>query len=37
VKCSILYKGDRLRLTVCACYPWELMLNFSFDASFDNM
>lgn len=28
---------DGLRLTVCACYSWEMSLNVSLDASFDNV
>jgi hypothetical protein len=35
VKCSILYKGDGLRLYLC--YSWELALNVCLDASFGNM
>jgi hypothetical protein len=26
VKCSILYQGENLGLTVCACYSWEMAL-----------
>jgi hypothetical protein len=37
VKCSVLYKADGLRLTICACYSWQMTLNVSFDASFGNM
>jgi hypothetical protein len=37
VKCSTLYNGDGLRLTVCVCYSWEMALNIGRDVSFDNM
>jgi hypothetical protein len=37
VKCSILNKGDDLRLSICACYSWEMALNVGLDVSFDNM
>jgi hypothetical protein len=36
VKYSILYKGDYLGFTICACYSWEMALNVRLDASFDN-
>jgi hypothetical protein len=37
LKCSILYKGNGLQLTVCACYLWEMTLNVGLDALFDNI
>jgi hypothetical protein len=37
VKRSMLYKGNCLRFTVCACYSWEMALNVGLDASFDKM
>jgi hypothetical protein len=33
----ILYKGDGLGLSVCACYSWEKALNFGLVASFYNL
>jgi hypothetical protein len=36
VKCSILNKGDGVRLTICSCYLWEIVLNIGLDVSFDN-
>jgi hypothetical protein len=37
VKYSRLYKGDNLRLTIYACYSWEMALNITLIVSFDNM
>jgi hypothetical protein len=37
VKCSVLYKGDCLRLIICACYLLEVTLNVGLDVLFDNM
>jgi hypothetical protein len=28
MKCRIQYVGDSLRITVCACYSWEITLIF---------
>jgi hypothetical protein len=36
-KVSIMSKGDCLRLTLCACYSWEMAIQVGLDASFDNM
>jgi hypothetical protein len=33
----VIFKGDCLRLTVFACYSWEMALYYGLDASFDNM
>jgi hypothetical protein len=37
VRCTVLHKGDGLRLTICACYLWEMTLNLCLRVSFDNM
>jgi hypothetical protein len=37
VKCSILYKGDGLVLTVYACYLWEVALNGNLITAFNNV
>jgi hypothetical protein len=37
VKCSILSKGDSLKLTLCVCYSWEVALKVDLEASFDNI
>jgi hypothetical protein len=31
------YKGKIPRLNICACYSWEMALNFTLDVSFDKM
>jgi hypothetical protein len=36
VICSVLYKGDGLRLTTCACYSWEMDLNVGPNVSLHN-
>jgi hypothetical protein len=36
VKCSVLYNGDGLQLTVCGCCSWRMALNVGLDASFDS-
>jgi hypothetical protein len=33
----LLYKGNRLRLTACLCYSWEMALNVGHNISFDSM
>jgi hypothetical protein len=35
--CSIMYKWDTLRLTICAYYSWKIALNVELDASLDKM
>jgi hypothetical protein len=37
VKCSINYKEDGLRMTICEWYWWVVALNVGLDASFDNI
>lgn len=37
MKCSVLYKGDSLQLAIYTCQAWEMELNVSPDASFENM
>jgi hypothetical protein len=32
-----IYKGDGLGLIICACYSWEIELDFGLDLSFGNM
>jgi hypothetical protein len=34
--CRMLYNGDCLGLTICACYFVEKALHFVLDATFDN-
>jgi hypothetical protein len=34
---GMLYKGDGLRMSICACYSLEMALNIDLDVSFDNM
>lgn len=34
---NYIHKGDSLRLIICAFYSWEMTLNASLDASFDNL
>jgi hypothetical protein len=36
VKCSMVCKGDGLRLTICVGCSWEKALNVCIDMSFDN-
>jgi hypothetical protein len=35
-KYSLLYRGDSLRLTICACYTLEMALNVGPDVSLGN-
>jgi hypothetical protein len=37
VKCSVLYEGHGVRLTVCACYSLEIVFNVGLGTSFANM
>jgi hypothetical protein len=37
VKCNVPHKGVCLRMDICACYTWEITLNFGLLLSFDNM
>jgi hypothetical protein len=37
VKCSALYKGRCLKLTICVCYSWEMALVEGLDMSFDDV
>jgi hypothetical protein len=34
---DMLYRKDRVRLTVCVCYSWEVVFNVGLNASFSNM
>jgi hypothetical protein len=33
--CEVLYKGNDLRLKICAFYLWQMALNIGHDASFE--
>jgi hypothetical protein len=37
VKSSILYNGDGLQFNICACYWWQMALEFGLGVSFDNI